>query len=218
MLAVWMVIGVPDAIANEPVPTLLSGEFEERLMIAGDPETGFLSGYYRDRSCRFFFRGPYKPVALAQRSDLGEAYEVPSWEPSHPDKTFATALYSRARNSYNDQITLEPGPDDANRPQACRWRITIDRAAYVSNAFIGVRVIASTHARIFDVIADTQQARIMPQKNISLRRGTGVWVAKTYGAAWSPAGYVHINWYDPPGTPHGGYVRERDLYPLVSTK
>jgi hypothetical protein len=41
-----------------------------------------------------------------------------------------------------------------------------------------------------------------------------VWVARIYSAAYTRAGFVYVNWYDPPGTPQGGYVHERDLYPL----
>jgi len=205
--------------AAETQPTLLSGEFgDERLMIAADAESNSLSGYYRDGECRVFMKGKLQPVIQYQRADLGESYEVQSWDPRKPDTTFTTTLYSRARGGFNQQITLEPGPDDANRPVGCRWRVSLDRAAHVGNSLIGVAVIARPQPQLFELGESDKMLRLVPNGRAALPRDFGVWITKTYGAAWSPPGLVRITWYDPPGTPHGGYIRERDLYPASQAK
>lgn len=68
--------------AAETKSTLLSGEFgDERLIIAADPDNNSPSGYYRDGECRVFMVGKLEPFTQNQRADLGESYEVQSWEP-----------------------------------------------------------------------------------------------------------------------------------------
>lgn len=213
--AAGLVAAISPAAAQSPEPTLQSGEFDGRLLIAADRESGMLSGYFNDGRCRFYFRDRLSVVPLYQRAELGEAYEALSWVPDRPDKRFSTEIYSRARGSFGEQITLEPGmDDDADRSTACRSRISLDRDAHVGIGYVGVRVIGKANARLFDVIVDGSSAQIRPRRDRAPQRDTGVWVEKTYGAAWAPAGYVRIAWYDPPGTPHGAYIRERDLYPI----
>ena len=203
------------AMAAERPPTLESGIFgDDRLILAADRETGTLSGYLHDGDCRVFFSGPLKPVTQHQRPELGESYELVSWDPQRPGATFTTTLYSRARGGFNDQITLEAGPDDANRPTACRWRISFDRAGHVANSLVGVAVVARPRPQLFELAEAKEGLRLEPKGRAALSRDSGVWVTKTYGTAWSLPGMVRITWYDPPGTPRGGYVRERDLYPV----
>lgn len=214
--SVFITANLPASAAPSEA-TLLSGEFgDERLIVAADPETKTVSGYYRDGECRVFFHDSLTPTSLYQRDDLGEAYRVRSWDPEAPTKIFSSEIYSRARGGYNDQITLEPNSDDATGPGRCRWRVSLDRAAHVSNAFIGVRVIRNKSARLFDVIVEGDVRRIIPQRTAPPLRGTGVWVTKTYGAAWSVKELVRISWYAPSGTPHGAYIRDEDLYPVLA--
>lgn len=196
------------AFADETGSTLYGGNFDERLMLAADHDAGMLSGYYRDGACRFVFRDALKPVMLYQRSDLGEAYQATAWEPGHPDQTFTVTLYSTARKGFSGQITIEPG-----EARHCRWRISLDRGDWVSSAFVGVRVIARSHVRLFDMLADGPVARaVQTNRDKAPPRGSGAWVAKTYGPV--APGYVYLNWYGTDGRPHAGYVRERDLDPL----
>jgi hypothetical protein len=203
------------AWGDEPATasTLLSGDFDDYLMIAADPEAKMLSGYYDDGKCRFAFRGARTPIELDQRSDFGEAYSVDSWEPSQPQRRFTTTVYSRAKGGYQTQLTLEPGQGDANRPPGCRSRISLDRADNVGD-YKAVRVIRSPHAPVFTITGNGKATKVVLSKKRPPKPGSGVWVARTYSAAYSPKGLVAIGWYSPPGTPHGGYVRERDLYPL----
>lgn len=199
--------------AAQMMPTLLSGEFgDERLILAADRESNSLSGYYRDGECRVLMKGKLQPVAQYQRAELGESYEVQSWDPRNPDATFTTTLYSRARGSFNDQITIEPGPDDAKRPPACRWRVSLDRSGHVGISLIGTAVVARYNLQLFKMAETGNAMRLVAMGKASLTRDTGVWITKTYDAAWAPPGFTEIHWYDPPGTPHGGYVRTRDLH------
>ncbi len=211
-----IVAGLPApaiAAAADPQSTLESGAFgDERLILAANREAGTLSGYFRDGRCRLFFTGQLKPVTQHQRADLGESYELESRDPRRPGTTFTTTLYSRARGGFNDQVTLEPAPDDANRPAACPWRISLDRAGHVSNDLIGAAVVVRSHPQLFELAEVKEGLRLVPHGRAALPRFSGVWITRTYGAAWSPPGMVRITWYDPPSTPHGGYVRERDLY------
>lgn len=205
-------------IAAEQGSTLQSGVFgDERLILAADPDSGTLSGYYQDGACRVFFSGKLSPVIQYQRADLGESYEVESWDPRRPSATFITTFYSRARGGFAEQITLEPGPDDANHPTACSWRISLDRAAHVGNSLIGAAVIARSRPQLFELEKAGEAMRVVSQGRAALDRDDGVWITKTYGAAWSLPGMLRITWYDPPGTPRGGYVRTRDLYTLPPT-
>lgn len=203
------------ARAAQPSPTLQSGVFgDETLILAADADSATLSGYYRDGGCRVFFQGALQPVTQDQRPDLGETYQVQSWDPRKPEAVFTTTLYSRARGGFNDQITLEPGPDDANRPSTCPWRISLDRASHVGTSLIGAGVVARSRPPLFELQTAGDGLRPVSKGRAKLGRDSGIWVTKTYGAAWSPPGLVRISWYDPPGTPHGGYVRAGDLYPV----
>lgn len=205
----------PATLAAKDAPTLESGFFgDDRLILAAAPEQGTLSGYFRDGDCRVFFSGALTPIAHPQPADIGETYEVQSWDPHRPDALFTTTIYSRARGGFFDQVTLSPGPDDPDRPRACRWRISLDRASHVSNGFIGAGVIARSRPRRFEIERVGDTLRPVARGRAALTRDAGVWIEKTYGAAWSPPGLVRIAWYDPPGTPQAAYVRERDLYPL----
>jgi hypothetical protein len=208
-------IGLAAQTPGAPIkPNLYGGYFDDFLMVAADHETGLLSGYYDDGKCRFVFRDRLQPIELYQRRDFGEAYEVQSWAPASPDRLFTTTLYSRSRNGYQGAITLEPGHNDATRPAGCRWRIALDRASNVSNSFAGVRVIRKSRPTVFDIVPDGKTVKMVVKRQRPLHRGTGIWADRTSSPEYSPKGFVLINWYDPPGTPQGGYVRERDLYPL----
>ncbi|MGE3744300.1 MAG: WG repeat-containing protein [Sphingomonadaceae bacterium] len=217
LVAVAGLIASTSAIAAQSSPTVQSGVFgDERLILAADTDSATLSGYYREGHCRVFFQGALQPVTQYQRPDLGESYEIQSWDPRKPEAVFTTTLYSRARGGFNDQITLEPEPDDANRPSACPWRISLDRAGHVGNSLIGVGVVARSHPQLFELEAAGDTLRPVSAGRAKLERDSGVWVTKTYGMAGSPPGMIRITWYDPPGTPRGGYVRAGDLYPLSS--
>jgi hypothetical protein len=117
-----------DGKPHEVVSTISSGYFDDYLMLAVDGKAKTLSGYYNDGKCRFVFRDALSPTELYQRSELGEAYVVDSWDPAHPDRHFTTTLYSKTPDGYRSQLTLEPGPRDENRPKACRDRISTVQA------------------------------------------------------------------------------------------
>jgi hypothetical protein len=72
-LSLMMSLAVPPAWddASATASTLLSGDFDDYLMLAADPEAKALSGYYDDGKCRFAFRGSRTPIELYQRSDFG---------------------------------------------------------------------------------------------------------------------------------------------------
>lgn len=196
-------------------PGLLSGYFDDYLILAADRDGRVLSGYYDDGACRFAFSDALTPVELYQRRDLGEAYSVRSWDPAQPTRVFNTQIYSRARGGFNESITLEPGSRDPNRPSACRSRITLDRASHVSNSFVAVRVVRKSRPAIFRVLREGGATRILRDRSQRPpKRSAGVWVDRVSPSAAAPAGYIYLNWYDPPGTPQGGYIRERDLYPV----
>jgi hypothetical protein len=195
-------------------PTLHGGYFDDFLMLAADQEAGLLAGYYDDGKCRFAFRDQLKPIELYQRRDFGEAYQVQSWEPASPDRRFTTTIYSRSRGGYQGSITLEPDRNSPSRPAACRFRITLDRASNISLGFFGVRVIRKSRPTVFDIVPAGDTVKMVVKRQKPLRRGTGVWAVRTSSPAYSPDGFIYINWYDPPGTPQGGYVRERDFFPL----
>jgi len=202
-----------DGKPREVVSTISSGYFDDYLMLAVDGKAKTLSGYYNDGKCRFVFRDALSPTALYQRSELGEAYVVDSWDPAHPDRHFTTTLYSKTPDGYRSQLTLEPGPRDENRPKACRDRISLDRSSWVSESFYDVAVVRKRGARVFTIARAGEKPTPAPRKDRLPPPGTGVWIDRTYSAAFSPKGFVRLNWYDPPGTPHGGYVRQQDLYP-----
>ena len=201
-----------DRPATAMVSTLLSGNFDDYLMVAANHTANVLSGYYNDGKCRFAFHGALTPVEQYQRRDFGESYEIESWDPRRPERTFVTIIYSRARGGYSTQLTLEPGQRDINRPQGCRWRITLDRMNWVSESFLEVRVVRESKASVFDIKRSGEPPTLpVPHRHLP-PEGSGVWVAKTYSAAYTPKGFVYLNWYDPPGTPRGGYVRDHALY------
>jgi hypothetical protein len=211
-----MLSGLALAQAEKPgekAITISGGYFDDHLMLAVNTEGKTLSGYYDDGKCRFIFRDALSPTVLYQRSELGEAYAVDSWDPDHPDRHFTTTLYSKTPNGYRDQLTLEPGPRDENRPKACRDRISLDRSSWVSESFYDVAVVRKRGARVFTIARAGEKPTPAPRKDRLPPPGTGVWIDRTYSAAFSPKGFVRLNWYDPPGTPHGGYVRQEDLYP-----
>ncbi|HWW28312.1 MAG TPA: hypothetical protein VNZ85_20680 [Caulobacter sp.] len=200
--------GKPGAI----VSTIRGGYFDDYLMLAVDEKGKTLSGYYNDGKCRFIFRDALSPVELYQRSELGEAYAVDSWDPARPDRHFTTTLYSKVKDGYRSQLTLEPGLSDENRPKACRRRITLDRSSWVSESFYDVGVVRRRGARVFAIERAGEKPKPAARKDRLPPPGAGVWIDRTYSPGFSPEGFVYLGWYAPPGTPHGGYVRQQDLY------
>ena len=98
------------AMAAELPPTLESGIFgDDRLILAADRETGTLSGYLHDGDCRVFFSGPLKPVTQYQRPELGESYELMSWDPQRPAATFTTTSCRPGVGSAQS-VNVRPGP------------------------------------------------------------------------------------------------------------
>jgi hypothetical protein len=100
------------AVADTSTSSLLSGYFDDHLMIAADQESGTLSGYYNDGKCRLFFQGPLQVVELYQRKDFGEAY-TPSTTRVGGGKEFTTEIYSRARGGFQEQVE--------SAGEECRW-------------------------------------------------------------------------------------------------
>lgn len=207
-----------EALAQEGKPrkkaiTISGGYFDDYLMLAVDEKGKTLSGYYNDGKCRFTFRDALSPTELDQRSELDEAYVVDSWDPTHPDRHFTTKIYSKTPDDYRSQLTLEPGFRDENRPKACRNRISLDRSSWVSASFYDVGVVRKRGARVFTIARAGEKPTPAPREDRLPPPGSGVWIDRTYSPAFSPEGFVLLGWYDPPGTPHGGYVRQKDLYP-----
>ena len=198
--------------SGEKAITISGGYFDDYLMLAVNKAGNTLSGYYNDGKCRFIFRDALSPTELYQRGDFGEAYVVDSWEPAHPDRHFTTQIYSRARDGYNSQLTLEPGDRDENRPKACRTRISLDRSSSISDSYYDVGVVRKRGAQVFTITRSGEKPTPAPRKDRLPPPGTGVWINRTYSAAFSPKGFANLAWYDPPGTPRGGYVRQGDLY------
>jgi hypothetical protein len=200
--------GAPRAIAS----TINSGDYDDYLMLAVDNQGKTLSGYYNDGKCRFMFRDALSPTELGQRRELGEAYIVDSWVPAHPDHYFTTVIYSQLPKGYRFQLTLEPGSNDGSRPKDCRSRITLDRSDQVGDSLNDIGVVRKRNAHVFTItrtggklIRASREERLPPP-------GTGVWITRTYPPDSSPKGFVYLNWYDPRGTSHHGYAREKDLY------
>jgi hypothetical protein len=216
VLAATMLGGEALAQAEKPgekAITISGGYFDDYLMLAVNKDGKTLSGYYNDGKCRFIFRDALSPTELYQRSDLGEAYAVDSWDPAHPDRHFSTQIYSKARDGYSSQLTLEPGDRDENRPKACRTRISLDRSSSISDAYYDVGVVRKPGAQVFKITRAGRKPTPAPPKDRLPPPGTGVWINRTYSAAFSPKGFASVAWYDPTGTPLGGYVRQGDLYP-----
>lgn len=198
--------------SGEKAITISGGYFDDYLMLAVDEKGKTLSGYYNDGKCRFIFRDALSPTELYQRSDFGEAYVVESWEPAHPDRHFTTEIYSKARDGYSSQLTLEPGDRDENRPKACRTRISLDRSSSIGDSYYDVGVVRKRGARVFTIKRAGEKPTPAPRKIRLPPPDTGVWINRTYSAAYSPKGFANLAWYDPTGASHGGYVRQGDLY------
>jgi hypothetical protein len=199
-------------VASKPT-TISSGNFDDYLMMAVDTTGKTLSGYYNDCRCRFIFKDALTPIELYQRADFGEAYDLDAWDPALPRRHFRVQIYSRGVQGFNGQVTLELSQNRAERPSQCRSRITLDREGSVSNDLIGVRVVSTAGAPVFDRAQQRIPLRQRSKREASPRVGTGVWVAKDYSKA-PRRNYVYVNWYEPLGTPRGGYIREDHLFPM----
>jgi hypothetical protein len=200
--------------ANDTKISISSGFFDNSLMLAVDYETQLLSGYYDDGKCRFYFKGQLIPVELYQRRDLGEAYTPESIMIGKRDSQFTTAIYSRAKNGFYDQVTIEFYVED--KRTKCRPRLSLDRSSSVSNSFIGVRVVGKNKPKLYQIRStdsDTQVVR--DRKTKSPKRYKGVWVTRTYSAAYSREGYQYINWYDRDGKGFAAYIKDEDLFPDI---
>jgi hypothetical protein len=192
--------------------TLHSGYFDDFLMIAADAESGQLSGYYNDGKCRLYFQGPLVPGESYQRKELGEVYTPTAWSLSSKAASFSMQIYSRAKQGFNDQITIESG---VGHPKKCRSSISMDRASHVSNSFVGVRVVRKRNAPLYQrQQTEKGPAMINDRKTKAPKVYTGVWLSKSY---WKnePAGYRYISWYETQGTPRSAFIREQDLFPLL---
>jgi hypothetical protein len=193
--------------------TLHSGYFDDFLMIAADAESGQLSGYYNDGKCRLYFQGPLVPRESYQRKDLGETYMLDTIALNDSNRVFSIEMYSRAKGGFSDQVSIEPA---GKGPKECRYRISLDRASHVGNSFIAVRVISRRNARLYRLEKINDQLKVVrDRKTTPPKKLSGVWVSKPYSKAYSPAGYVEIQWYEPMGTGHSAYIREQDLFPLL---
>lgn len=193
--------------------TISSGYFDDYLMLAADKVSGQLSGYYDDGRCRFYFQGPLKPRALPQRADLGEAYQPESVLLPRPGDVFTTEIYSRAKNGYRNQITLEPHTQEA--ASHCRRRITLDRASSVSNSFGGVRVVLKQHIRLYKPVT-LASGKVQVWRDWGTKSPpylSGVWTSnEAFMLRATPLGYVYVAWYEY-GAPKAAYVRLVDVYP-----
>jgi hypothetical protein len=190
--------------------SISSGYFDDFLMLAVDNESQRLSGYYDDGKCRFYFKGPLIPVELYQRRDFGEAYTPESIVIGKKRQQFTTEIYSRAKNGFYNQLTIEPSIED--KRTNCRSRISLDRSSSVSNSFIGVRVIGKNKPKLYQIKSTGSDTLVVrDRKTKSLKKYQGVWVAKTYSPAYSPEGYQYINWYDQSGKPFAAYIKDEDL-------
>ncbi len=198
------------AYADAPEISISSGFFDDFLMLAVDDESKFLSGYYNDGKCRFYFKGSLTPVELYQRRDLGEAYTPKSIVIGKKSSSFTTEIYSRAKNGFYDQITIEPAIED--KRINCRTRISLDRSSSVGMSFIGVRVVDKNNPKLYQIKSNGADRKITrDRKTKSLERYQGVWVLNTYSPAYSPEGYQYIKWYDKDGTGFGAYIKDEDL-------
>ncbi len=202
------------SVAPPAESTLFSGEFDAVLRIAADHEGKRLSGYYDDGKCRFAFGGVLKPVLLYMTPDYGEAYEIEGWNPATPQRRFSLQIYSMARGGYQDLVSLRLGGGDTPTTSKCRWRMTLDRANNVASSFLAVRVVRNARPKIYDILKAGDPPRLQPRSKARPAKGSAVWAAKTYSEAYSPKGFVYLNWYPADGPPQGGYIREQDLYPL----
>ena len=201
------------ALALKDNGPLLSGAFDDFLIISGSNGGSRLTGYYNDGKCRFYFTGPLEPVELFQRRDDPRGYIVDAWDPRRPDRAFSLSIASIAKKGFHDQLTLLL-PQRDQTPLHCRSRISLDRSNHVSKSFTGVRVVRTKKISIYQIVLRGSKIKLVIDKDHPKpRKDSGVWIAKTYRPGYPPAGYVFIAWYDFKGRPYGGYVRERHLYP-----
>jgi hypothetical protein len=204
----------PPLCAQDTTITLTSGTFEQ-LMLVADQDSKTLSGYYRSSrsggACRLFLRGPLVRASLGQRSS------VEAWDPAHPGAPRTAEIFSIAREGFTQQLILSIS---GGLPRACRaadtfdqgWGASLNRYDWVSNSFVGVRVVRVSRMRLYELqkvggVVRRMRVRVRPP-----RRDQGVWVEKTYSPEYSPRGMVRIAWYEG-GTPRAAYVHERALYP-----
>lgn len=212
-------IGAPvqilaDNIFETGKSTLFSGTFDGVLSIAADDQGKRLSGYYKDGKCRFAFGGALKPVLLFGTPDYGEAYELEGWNVDTPERRFTVEAFSKARGGFQELITLRLGGGDPSTTSKCRSRLTIDRAGNMSSVFIAVRTVRSARPQIYEILNEGAQPSPQPRGATRPTKGDVVWVTRPSSRAYSPTGFVAINWYPSEGPPKGGYVRERDLYAM----
>jgi hypothetical protein len=101
---------------------------------------------------------------------------------------------------------------DHDRPRRCPSRLSLDRDGNVSDfGMIGVRVVRARRVQTYKL----DHGAFMPDPaELPPSRWTGVWVRKSYAKPPIPPGYVYVNWYKPRGTPHGGWLREADLFTM----
>ena len=197
-----------DVDAKTKRVSLASGDFADYLMLAVDGEGHQLSGYYDDGRCRFVFHGALDPVELDQRADLGEAFTPVAKSLDSPTKSFDIEIYSVAKGGFQTQVTLAMWNKD--RPKGCPERLSLDRSDNVSDfGMIGVRVARARDTKVYKLDGD---AFVPDDDTLPPARGTGVWIRKSYATSPIPPGYVYANWYMPRGTPHGGWLREANLF------
>jgi hypothetical protein len=206
--------------AQDSMVTLSSGTFEQLILVA-DADAKVLSGYYRSarggRHCRLYLRGPLVRASLGQRNDVGEAYSVEAWDPVHPGVPMTAEIFSIAREGFRQQLILSIS---SGLSSACRaadsfdrgYGASLNRYDWVSNSFVGVRVVRASRMRVYELEKRDGVLRRVRLRVRAPHRYDGVWVDKTYSPEYSPRGMLRIAW-DDGGTPHGGYVHERDLYP-----
>jgi hypothetical protein len=206
--------------AQDTTITLSSGTFE-KLMLVADRDSQMLTGYYRSSrnggACRLFLRGPLVRASLGQRSSVGEGYSVEAWDPAHPGAPSTAEIFSIAREGFTQQLILSIS---SGLSRACRaadtfdrgWGASLNRYDWVSNSFVGVRVVRVSRMRLYELQKVGGVVRRVRVYVRAPRRNQGVWVEKTYSPEYSPRGMVRIAWYEG-GTPRAAYVHERALYP-----
>jgi hypothetical protein len=206
--------------AQDTSITLSSGTFEQ-LMLVADRESKILSGYYRatrgSGECRLALRGPLVRASLGQRSSVGEGYSVEVWDPRRSHARLTAEIFSLTREGFTQQLILSIRDGLST---ACRaadtfdhgWGASLNRYNWVSNSFIGVRVVRSKRARLYDLVKVDGVLRRVRIRVRAPRRHDGVWVEKTHSPEYSPRGMVRIAWYEV-GAPRAAYVHEWELYP-----
>jgi hypothetical protein len=220
IVSVVTVLAARTLVAQDSTVTLTSGDFEQ-LMLVADRDAKLLSGYFhagRGRAeCRLVLNGPLVRASLGQRSNFGEGYTVDAWDPAHPEAPFTAEIFSITRGGFAQQLILSIA---SGLPAACRAVDTFDRGFgaslnrydWVSNSFVGVRVVRVSHMRLYDLLKVRGALRRVRVRHRAPARNTGVWVEKLYSDEYSPRGMLRIAWYED-GTPRAAYVHERALYP-----